>query len=56
METKDVVAFWNEVHTLVDDAMKSHDRMVSIFFHPEDGFSVIVSPVQSDGPVQGVAD
>ena len=40
----DILAFWQEVHTMIDDAMKKRDRSVSVFFHPENGMSVNVYP------------
>lgn len=44
MEQRDFITFWQEVHTLVDDAMEKRDRTVSVYFHPETGFSVNVYP------------
>ena len=44
MEKKDFITFWQEVHTVIDDAVEKRDRSVLIFFHPENGFSVSVSP------------
>lgn len=44
MEQRDFITFWQEVHTLVDDAMTKRDRTVSIYFHPENGLSVNVYP------------
>lgn len=41
---KDFITFWQEVHTLVDDAVEKRDRSISIFFNPETGFGVNVSP------------
>lgn len=38
------ISFWQEVHTIVDDAVEKRDRSVLIFLHPENGFSVNVSP------------
>lgn len=40
----DISAFWQEVHTMIDDAMKKRDRSVSVFFHPENGMSVNTYP------------
>jgi hypothetical protein len=40
MEKKDFITFWQEVHTVIDDAVEKRDRSVLIFFHPENGFSV----------------
>ena len=44
MEKKNFITFWQEVHTVIDDAVEKRDRSVLIFFHPENGFSVSVSP------------
>lgn len=44
MEKKDFITFWQEIHTIIDDAVEKRDRSVLIFLHPENGFSVNVSP------------
>lgn len=44
MESRDFISFWNEAHTIIDDAMRNRDRSVSIFFNPETGFGLTVSP------------
>lgn len=44
MEKRDLITFWQEVHTIVDDAVEKRNHSISIFFHPENGFSVNVSP------------
>ena len=44
MEKRDFITFWEEVHTLIDDAMEKRDRSVSVYFHPENGLSVNVYP------------
>ena len=44
MEKRDLITFWQEVHTIVDDAVEKRNCSISIFFHPENGFSVNVSP------------
>ncbi len=44
MEKRDLITFWQEVHTIVDDAVEKRNRSILIFFHPENGFSVNVSP------------
>lgn len=44
MNNKDFISFWQEVHTLIDDAMEKRDRSVSVYFHPENGLSVNVYP------------
>lgn len=44
MEKRDFITFWEEVHTIIDDAVEKKDRMVSVYFHPETGCSVNVYP------------
>lgn len=44
MEKRDLITFWQEVHTIVDDAVEKRNRSILIFFHPGNGFSVNVSP------------
>lgn len=44
MEGRDFISFWQEVHTLIDDAMEKRDRSVSLYFNPETGMSVNVYP------------
>lgn len=51
METEDAtmgnsnfITSWQEVHTIVDDAMAKGDRSVSIYISPDGGMSVSVSP------------
>lgn len=44
MNNKDFISFWQEVHTLIDEAMEKRDRLVSLYFNPETGMSVSVYP------------
>lgn len=44
MEKRDFITFWEEVHTLIDEAMEKRDRTVSVYLHPENGLSVNVYP------------
>lgn len=44
MKNNDFISFWQEVHTLIDDAMEKRDRTVSVYLHPENGLSVNVYP------------
>lgn len=45
MTIPEVISFWNEVHTIIDDAMQKRDRSVSIYISPEYGnMSVIITP------------
>lgn len=44
MESRDFITCWQEVHTIIDDAMEKRDRTVSIFFNPVTGMSVTVHP------------
>lgn len=38
------ISFWNEVHTIIDEAVEKHDRSVSIYISPEGVMSVTVQP------------
>lgn len=38
------ISFWNEVHTIIDEAVEKHDRSVSIYISPEGTMSVNVYP------------
>ena len=42
MENNKFITSWQEVHTIVDDAMAKGDRSVSIYISPEGGMSVSV--------------
>lgn len=44
MEKRDFIAFWEEVHTVIDEAMEKHDRTVLVYLSPETGLSMSVSP------------
>lgn len=44
MEQRDFISFWNEAHTIIDDAVEKHDRSVSIYISPDGGMSISVSP------------
>ena len=44
MEKRDFITFWEEVHTLIDEAMEKRDRTVSVYLHPENGLSINVYP------------
>lgn len=36
------ISFWNEVHTIIDEAMEKHDRSVSVYISPEGAMSATV--------------
>lgn len=38
------ISFWNEVHTIIDEAMEKHDRSVSVYISPEGVMSATVQP------------
>ena len=38
------ISFWNEVHTIIDEAVEKHDRSVSVYISPEGAMSVTVQP------------
>ena len=44
MEQRDFISLWQEVHTIIDDAMEKRNRSVMIFFNPETGMHVSVYP------------
>lgn len=44
MEQRNFITSWNEIHTIIDDAMEKRDRSVAIYFSPENGMSVNVYP------------
>ena len=44
MNNKDLISFWQEVHTLIDEGMEKRDRTVSVFFNPVTGMTVTVHP------------
>lgn len=44
MEQKSFIASWQEVHTIVDEAMTKGDRSVSIYISPDGGMSISVHP------------
>lgn len=44
MEKSNFITSWQEVHTIVDDAMSKGNRSVSIYISPDGGMSISVSP------------
>lgn len=44
MESNKFITSWQEVHTIVDDAMAKGDRSVTIYISPDGGMSVSVFP------------
>lgn len=44
MDNTNFITAWNEIHTIIDDAMEKRDRSVAIYFSPENGMSVNVYP------------
>lgn len=44
MEKSNFIISWQEVHTIVDDAMAKGDRSVSIYISPDGGMSIGVFP------------
>jgi hypothetical protein len=44
MEKSNFITSWQEVHTIVDDAMAKGDRSVSIYISPDGGMSIGVFP------------
>lgn len=39
---RNYIQFWEEAHTIIDEALKKRDRSVSVFLHPEYGLSLAV--------------
>lgn len=44
MEKRDIISCWNEIHTIIDDAMNKGDRSVSVYITPDSGMVVNVYP------------
>lgn len=44
MEKSNFITSWQEVHTIVDDAMSKGNRSVSIYISPDGGMSISISP------------
>lgn len=44
MEKSNFITSWQEIHTIVDDAMAKGDRTVTIYISPDGGMSISVSP------------
>lgn len=44
MENSKFITSWQEVHTIVDDAMAKGDRSVTIYISPDGGMSITVFP------------
>ena len=44
MGNSNFITSWQEVHTIVDDAMAKGNRSVSIYISPDGGMSVSVFP------------
>lgn len=44
MDQRDFIAFWQEIHTIIDEALEKRDRSVSIYISPDSSISVNVEP------------
>lgn len=44
MERRDFISFWNEAHTIIDDAIEKRDRSVAIYISPDGGMTLNVYP------------
>ena len=44
MERRDFISFWNEAHTIIDDAVEKRDRSVAIYISPDGGMTLNVYP------------
>lgn len=40
MERRDFISFWNEAHTIIDDAIEKRDRSVAIYISPDGGMTL----------------
>lgn len=47
MEKSNFITSWQEIHTIVDDAMAKGDRTVTIYISPDGGMSISVCPFLS---------
>lgn len=52
MEKGNFITSWQEVHTIVDDAMAKGDRTVTIYISPDGGMSIGVSPWPDEESLQ----
>lgn len=53
MENSKFITSWQEIHTIVDDAMAKGDRSVTIYISPDGGMSVSVFPLARRGNTSG---
>lgn len=44
MDQRNFITTWQEIHTIIDEALEKRDRSVSIFLNPDYGLSVSVQP------------
>ncbi len=44
MERRDFISFWNEAHTIIDDAVEKRDWSVAIYISPDSGMTLNVYP------------
>ena len=44
MDQRNFIAFWNEIHTIIDEALEKRDRSVAIYISADGGMSVNVYP------------
>lgn len=44
MDQKDFISSWQEIRTIIDEALEKGNQTVSIYISPDGGMSVTVSP------------
>lgn len=44
MDQRNFISSWNEIHTIIDEALEKRDRSVSIYISGDGGMSVNVYP------------
>lgn len=44
MDKRDFISFWEEARTIIDDAVEKRNRTVSVYYHPENGLSLHMTP------------
>lgn len=44
MDLRNVITSWQEIHTIINEALEKRDRSVSIYVSPDGGLSVTVNP------------
>ncbi len=53
MDKNKLITCWQEIHTIVDEAMEKGDRSVCIYISPDGGMSINVFPWPSEESLRG---